>query len=51
MDDSQWNGVDGDNKKRKGEEYMHLAEPWIFCWGIILGASMVGIITALFGSK
>ena len=30
---------------------MQLADPWIFCWGIILGAVMVGIIAALFGSK
>jgi hypothetical protein len=30
---------------------MQIAEPWLFCWGIILGASCVGVITAIFGTK
>jgi len=30
---------------------MQLAQPWVFCWGIILGASLVGVMTLIFGTK
>jgi hypothetical protein len=49
VDYSQWNGVDGDNKKRKGGEQMQLAQPWIFAWGIALGAVLVLVFGAIFG--
>ena len=30
---------------------MQLAQPWVFAWGIALGAIMVLVFTAIFGTK
>jgi hypothetical protein len=47
VDDSKWNGVDRDNKKRKG--YSKMSEIYTFCCGIVLGSILSLVMVAILG--